>query len=160
MILGHRSSRSITPAMPLRQGGGYLIPLWRPARRLRRPPGSGARLPDAGAARSYAAAVGAGDGLGAVDESSGEVGQALVAVAGLVPQQRERLVDVDAQPLGEFALGLLDDDPAVQRGLQLLVEGIAAAHAALVQQADGGHVGQRLANTDAVRVEGTGSGAE
>ena len=120
----------------------------------------GGRLPGAGATGSCAAAVGAGDGLGAVDESSGEVGQALVAVAGLVPQQRERLVDVDAQPLGEFALGLLDDDPAVQRGLQLLVEGIAVAHAALMQQADGGHVGQRLANLDAVCVEGTWGGAE
>ncbi len=103
---------------------------------------------------------GAGDGLGAVDEGAGEVGQALVAVAGLVAQQGERLVDVDAQPLGELALGLLDDDPAVQRGLQLLVEGIAAAHAALVQQADGGHVGQRLADVDAVGVEGAGGGAE
>jgi hypothetical protein len=42
----------------------------------------------------------------------------------------------------------------------LLVERVAAAHAALVQQADGGHVGQRLANVDAIRVEGAGTGAE
>jgi hypothetical protein len=33
---------------------------------------------------------------------------------------------------------LLDDDPAVEGALQLLVEGLAAARAALLQQADGG----------------------
>ena len=43
---------------------------------------------------------------------------------------------------------------AVQRGLQLLIQGVAVAHAALVQQADGGHVGQRLADAYVRGVEG------
>jgi hypothetical protein len=42
----------------------------------------------------------------------------------------------NSEALGELALGLLDDDPAVQRGLQLLIEGVAVADAAFVQQAE------------------------
>jgi hypothetical protein len=56
------------------------------------------------------------------------------------------LVHAQAEALGELAFGLLDDDPAIQRGLQLLVEDVAAAQAAVMQQADGGHVGQGPAN--------------
>ena len=52
------------------------------------------------------------------------------------------------------------DDPAVQRGLELLGDGFAAAHVAFVQQADGGHVGQRLADAQVRRVEAARCGAE
>src|SRR5580704_17739898 len=100
---------------------------------------AGQPLPDLGH-------VQAGEGFRAVDEAPGQVGQPAVADPGLVAQQAERLVHVQAEALGELALGLLDDDPAVQRGLQLLVQGVAVAHAALVQQADRGHVGQRLSD--------------
>ena len=78
----------------------------------------------------------------------------------LVAQDAERLVHVQAEAFGELALGLLDDDPAVQRGLQLLIHGVAVAHAALVHQADGGHVSQRLADAYVRGVEGTRDGAE
>jgi len=46
--------------------------------------------------------------------------------------------------LGHHTLGLLDHHPAVQSGLQLFVEDLAAADRALLQDADGGHIGQRL----------------
>jgi len=75
-------------------------------------------------------------------------------------KQAEGLVHIQAKALGELALGLLDDDPAVQRGLQLLIQGVAMAHAALVQQADGGHVGPGLADSHASGVKGARGGAE
>jgi len=62
----------------------------------------------------------------------------------VVAELAEGLSHVQPEPLGELSLGLLDHDPAVQRGLKLLVQDVAAPHAALVQQADRGHVGQRL----------------
>jgi len=45
-------------------------------------------------------------------------------------------------------------------GLELLGDGFAAAHVALVQQPDGGHVGQGLADAQVRRVERAGFGAE
>src|SRR3984957_12207844 len=106
------------------------------------------------------ARVQAGEGFCAVDEAPGQVGQAAVADPGAVTQEAERLVHVHPEALGELALSLLDDHPAVQRGLQLLVQGVAVAHAALVQQADGGHVGQRLADADVRGRQGARDGAE
>src|SRR2546430_192788 len=104
--------------------------------------------------------AGGGEGFGAVDEGAGQVGQAAVAGPGAVAEQREGLVHVHPEPLGELALGLLDDDPAVQRRLQLLVQDVAVPHPALVQQADRGHVGQRLADPDAGRGQRARIGAE
>ena len=40
--------------------------------------------------------------------------------------------------------GLFDQNPATQRGLKLLGEGVAAMDGPLLQQADGGHIGQCL----------------
>jgi hypothetical protein len=80
----------------------------------------------------------AGDGRreicgGAFDEGAGDVGEVLVGVPGVVADHGEGAVHVDAEPLGELALCLLDDDPAVQRGLELLGDGLAAAHIPLLQ---------------------------
>jgi hypothetical protein len=52
---------------------------------------------------------------------------------------------------GEDALGLFDDEPAVQGGLQLLGEDLAAADGAFLQDADGGHVNQRLSDAQVLR---------
>jgi len=101
--------------------------------------------------RAGPAPVRAGERLCAVDEGQGQIGQAAVAGPGAVAEQGEGLVHVHPEAFGELALGLLDDHPAIQRGLQLLVQDVAVPHAALVQQADGGHVGQRLADPDAGR---------
>ena len=53
----------------------------------------------------------------------------------------------DLEAFGQDALGLFDQDAAVQRGLQLFGDDVAAMDGALLQQADGGHVGQGLADT-------------
>jgi hypothetical protein len=55
------------------------------------------------------------DDLRAVDEGTGQVGQAEVSGAGAVAQHGECLVHIEAEALGELALGLFDDDPVVQR---------------------------------------------
>src|SRR6266568_2010454 len=102
----------------------------------------------------------AGKGLRPVDEGLGQIGQAAVAGPGMVSQEGECLIHAQAEALGELAFGLLDDDPAVQRELELLVEGVAMLHAALVQQADGGHVGQGLPEAYVRRAEGPRAGAE
>jgi hypothetical protein len=78
---------------------------------------------------------------GAVDEVAGDVGEPLVAGAGVVAEQPEGPVHVKVQTLGELALGLLDDDPAGQGGLELLGGDVAAPHVALLQEADRGDVG-------------------
>src|SRR5450755_1068748 len=98
--------------------------------------------------------------LRAVDEGPGQLGKAAVAPAGAAPQDVEGIVHVQAEALGEFPLRLLDDDSAVQRGLQLLVERLAAAQSAFVEQADGGHVGESLADPYVRPAEWPGSGAE
>ena len=69
-------------------------------------------------------------------------------VAGAAAQQGEGLVDVQLEAFGQDALGLFDQDAAVQRGLQLLGQDVAAADGALLQQPDGGHVGQGLADAE------------
>ena len=57
----------------------------------------------------------------------------------------------DSGPLGQHALGLLDHDPGVQRGLQLFGEDVVLQRPALLQQTDGGDVGHALAQGDVVR---------
>jgi len=46
--------------------------------------------------------------------------------------------------LGEYSLGLFDDHPAVEGGLQLIVDYLGAVDCSFLQDPDGGHVGQRL----------------
>jgi hypothetical protein len=57
---------------------------------------------------------------GAVHEVARGVGEPLVGLPGVIAQQRERLVHGQVEALGQLALGLLDNDPAVQGGLELL----------------------------------------
>jgi hypothetical protein len=92
-------------------------------------------------------------GGGAVDEVAGDVGEPLVAVAGVVAQNLEGMVDVDAETLGELAFGLLDDDPAAGGALELPGVLLAGAPVSLLQQPDCGDVGQGLADTEVLRVE-------
>jgi hypothetical protein len=45
---------------------------------------------------------------------------------------------------GHDALGLFDADAAVQRVLQLRLDGVGPVQFAMLEDPDGGHVGQRL----------------
>lgn len=46
-------------------------------------------------------------------------------------------------PFGQDSLGLLDHDPAVQRGLQLRGDKLLLAERSFLQYSDGGHIHQR-----------------
>jgi hypothetical protein len=74
----------------------------------------------------------------------------------MCPQPHERLVDADTLSLRDGALGLLDDDPAVQRSLQLLGQDRPASHGAFLQEPDGGHVREGLGDVDVGRVPAGG----
>jgi hypothetical protein len=54
---------------------------------------------------------------------------------------------------GDDAFGLLDQDTAVERGLKLLGEDVALPDRPGLEQADGGDVGERLAQPDGVRAK-------
>jgi hypothetical protein len=69
------------------------------------------------------------------------------------------VVDVGAEAFGDDALGLFDEDPAVERGLQLLGEDVPAADRAMLQQANGRDVNRVASRTppthgDCVRTGG------
>src|SRR4051794_7964214 len=59
-------------------------------------------------------------------------------------QTLERGVHVDIVISGEDALGLLDRDAAVERGLELVGEQQVPVPRTLLKNADGGHVCERL----------------
>src|SRR5688500_8800331 len=89
--------------------------------------------------------AGAGDGgqAGRVgDDGVGDVAEALVVAPGVAADDRERLVDADSAGLRDRALGLFDDDPAVQGALELFGEDLAAADGPFLQQPDRGDVGE------------------
>ena len=81
----------------------------------------------------------------------------------------ERLLHVEAVPLGDHAFGLLDDDAAVERVVELLVEDLGLERGAVLEDGDGGDVGERLggvevgwshlAGLDVEQVEGADDGA-
>ena len=52
------------------------------------------------------------------------------------------------EPLGDHALGLLDDDAAVERVVELLVEDLRLERGAVLEDGDGGDVGERLGGVD------------
>jgi hypothetical protein len=55
--------------------------------------------------------------------------------------QVERRLDADLVRGSDRTFGLFDDDPAVQRVLQLIGECLDVADGALLQQCDGGQIG-------------------
>src|SRR3954454_24987304 len=85
-----------------------------------------------------------------VDHRTGQLVDLPVAVAGTPTEMLERRLRSDAEPLRQHALGLLDEPPGVQRRLQLGGEATGCLRLASLQQAGGGHVGDRLRKPDLV----------
>src|SRR5687768_5387929 len=88
------------------------------------------------------AQIGQVGGVG--DDGVREVADAAVTTSGVVPDEGERVVDADPASLRDDPFGLLDDDAAVERALELFGEYLAAADGAFLQQSDRGDVGQGL----------------
>lgn len=68
-----------------------------------------------------------GGGGAAVDDGGGEFGESVVVVAGVIAEEGEGFVGVDAVAFGKDALGLFDEDAAVEGGLKLVDEGLVVA---------------------------------
>ena len=69
-------------------------------------------------------------------------------VAGVDPQSREGLLHVEAFSFCHHPLGLFDDDAAVESVLELLVEDLGLERGAVLEDGDGGHIGQGLGRFD------------
>ena len=63
-------------------------------------------------------------------------------------QEVEGLVHAEVLPFGDHALGLFDDHPAVEGVAELLVDELGLERGAVLENGDGGHVGQRLGGTN------------
>ena len=83
-----------------------------------------------------------------LDDCVRNIGQSLARRAGVDSQHGESLLHIDRTTLSDDPLGLLDDDPGVQCGLQLLVDHIGLSENTLVQNANRGDIGKRLADVD------------
>ena len=80
--------------------------------------------------------------------------------AGVAAQAVERGGHGELSVLGEDAFGLLDDDAAVECGLELFGDDLSVADGAFLQDADGGDVGQGLAEAEVGVGERAGAGVE
>jgi hypothetical protein len=78
-----------------------------------------------------------------LNDLAGHLGQRSVVVAGVAARLVEGRVHAQAPALGEDPLGLLDDHPIVQRGLQL-GDHLTAADGAFGQDPDRRDVGECL----------------
>jgi len=92
-------------------------------------------------------------GGGVLGDSVGHLGELALLVAGVAAQQPERLVHVEPAPFGDDPFGLLDQDPGVQRGLQLPGDLLVVQRGAALQHGDGGHGGQGLGDREVVGCE-------
>src|SRR5690242_2737421 len=91
---------------------------WRPRRRR-------------GSVRSWR-----GDFQAAFGDLCGDLMQVAVVGSGVAAEEIECCVYGDSQALGEHPLGLLDDDPAGQRRLELRGDSSVIVDAALIGQAN------------------------
>lgn len=104
-----------------------------------------------------------GHGLGrelACDDCAGDVGEELIVVAGVLAYCREGGVHVEPGTRGEHTFGLLDDDPAVERVLQLLGQCLPLLRNSMLEDADGRNIRDCLCREHVVGVEWSGAGAQ
>jgi len=85
-----------------------------------------------------------GRGFAPVNDGLSERGQRLPVAAGVTAERDERLVHGQVGMLREDAFSLLDDDAAVQRSLQGAGQFGVLPGSAVLQDADGRYIGQRL----------------
>ncbi len=69
-------------------------------------------------------------------------------VAGVVAQRGKGLFHGEAQSLGHHAFGLLDNDAAVERHLELLVHELPLERGAVLENRDRGDIGESLRHLD------------
>ena len=67
-----------------------------------------------------------------------------MVTAAVLAHETERFVDADTHQGQQDTLCLLDKDPAVQSRLELFGDQVGLVYGALLEEADGGDVGERL----------------
>src|SRR3954465_15189911 len=95
-----------------------------------------------------------------IDDRLGNVDKAEVAAAGVAAQPGERLLHVEVGPFSEHSLRLLDDDAGVQGLAELVVEHLGLDRGTMLQDGDGGDVGEGLGRDDVGLLEPAALGAE
>jgi hypothetical protein len=99
-------------------------------------------------------------GVLAIDDAAGQIGQPSPRTPGVGPKQFECLAHRNGSALGENPLSLLDDHPAVQSLLKLLIDQLGMGQAALLDDSDRGGIGKRLPYGDVGRRGGMRFGEE
>nr|WP_245674308.1 AAA family ATPase [Actinoplanes rectilineatus] len=84
-------------------------------------------------------------GLSCVD-LTGKVGNLSVGVAGAVTDAVEGVLGVDAEAFGEHSLSAFDVQSGGERGLELFGQGATSGDRAVLEQGDGGEVGEGSAD--------------
>ena len=100
---------------------------------------------------------GIGAGRGAVDDLEGDVAEASVVGASVGTQAREGVFHVEVMPFGDDALGLFDEDPAVEGAGELFVDDLGGDGGAVLEQGDGGNVGEGWATMTSSSLRAPGS---
>jgi hypothetical protein len=88
------------------------------------------------------------------------VNETLIVVASVMAKPREGLLHVEPGPLRDDTFGLLYDDAAVERMIELLVHELGLAGGSVMNDGDGGHIGQSLGGCDVTLFHGTLVGSE
>ncbi len=89
------------------------------------------------------------------DDLGRDVDEAPVVGAGVGPEHREGLSDIDPIPFGDDTFCLLDDDAAVQGDVQLFVDHLSLDGRVVLQDGNGRDVGEGLGQGDVVRGRAT-----
>lgn len=97
------------------------------------------------------------DNSSSVDDVAGEVDQAQVVVAGVGAHVVEGGVGVGFVAGGQEAFGLFDDGAGVQGFFELGADGAVLVEGALLEQGDGGGVGQGAGQVRSVCSSGPGT---
>jgi len=83
------------------------------------------------------------------------VDEAKIVVTGVMAKACEGLVHVESGPFRQDTLGLLYDDAAVERMIELLVHELGLSGGPVMNDGDSGDIGQRLGGQDVVVLQGT-----
>jgi len=90
----------------------------------------------------------------------GSVNETKIVVAGVIAKPRKGLIHGESGPLRYDTFGLLYDDATVECMIELLVHELGLSGGPVMNDGDGGDIGQRLSGHDVSLVHGTLMGSE
>jgi hypothetical protein len=90
----------------------------------------------------------------AVNNGASRVNETKIVVAGVMAKAGEGLVHIQSGPLRHHTFGLLYDDATVERMIELLVHELGLGGGPVVNDGDGGDIGQGLGGEDVSLLHG------